>query len=81
MPNLRNGSPNSPKNLKGELTMKEKFAKLIDVKSFVTLGLTICLMGLLFSGVEPSKEVLALFCTSYGSIVTYFFTRKDGDGK
>lgn len=58
--------------------MKEKFAKLIDVKSFVTLGLTICLMGLLFSGVEPSKEVLALFCTSYGAIITYFFTRKDG---
>lgn len=61
--------------------MKDKIAKLVDVKSLVTLGLTACLMGLLFSGAEPAKEVLALFCTSYGAIVTYFFTRKDGEGK
>ena len=23
-------------------------------------------------------EVLGLFCTSYGAIITYFFTRKEG---
>ncbi len=60
------------------MNMKEKLAKLVDVKSIVTLGLTVCMAGLLFSGVEPSKEVLALFCTSYGAIITYFFTRKEG---
>ena len=58
--------------------MKEKLAKLVDVKSIVTLGLTACMAGLLFGAVEPSKEVLALFCTSYGAIITYFFTRKEG---
>lgn len=58
--------------------MKEKFAKLIEVKSIVTLCMTACLAGLLFAPIEPSKEVLALFCTSFGSVVTYFFTRKEG---
>lgn len=60
--------------------MKEKIAKLIDVKSFVTLAMTAGLLALLFCPVEPPKEILALFCTSYGSIMTYYYTRKD-DGK
>lgn len=61
--------------------MKEKLAKLIDVKSMVTLLMTVALVVLLFSGVEPQKELLALYCTSYGSIMTYYYTRKDGDGQ
>lgn len=59
--------------------MKNRLDKLLSVKSLVTLVLTVCMVGLLFSGVEPSKEVLALYCTSYGAIMTYFFTRKDGN--
>lgn len=59
--------------------MKEKFAKLIDVKSIVTLAMTAALVALLFTEIEPAKELLALYCTSYGSVITYFFTRK-GDG-
>lgn len=58
--------------------MKNRLDKLLSVKSIVTLVLTACMVGLLFSGAEPSKEVLALYCTSYGAITTYFFTRKDG---
>lgn len=58
--------------------MKERFDKLLSVKSLVTLAMTGCMAGLLFGGVEPAKEVLALFCTSYGAIITYFFTRKEG---
>lgn len=58
--------------------MKEKFAKLIDVKSIVTLCMTGCMAGLLFGPFNPSKEALALFCTSYGAVVTYFFNRKEG---
>lgn len=57
--------------------MKENFAKLINLKSIVTLLMTCAMIALLFAPVEPQKEVLALFCTSYGSIVTYFFTRKE----
>ena len=56
--------------------MKERIAKLIDLKSIVTLIMTIALVILLFTDKQPAKEVLALYCTSYGAIVTYFFTRK-----
>ena len=58
--------------------MREKLAKLIDVKSIVTLGLSVCMAMLLFGGFQPPQEALALFCTSYGAIITYFFTRKEG---
>lgn len=58
--------------------MKEKLTKLIDVKSIVTLGLTACMAALLFGGFQPPQEALALFCTSYGAIIAYFFTRKEG---
>jgi hypothetical protein len=57
--------------------MKEKFAKLIDVKSIVTLTMTGIMAALLLGRFEPPKETLALFSTSYGAIITYFFTKKD----
>ena len=56
--------------------MKEKIAKLIDVKSIVTLLMTIALVVLLFTNVEINKELLMLFSTSYGAVITYFFTKK-----
>lgn len=56
--------------------MKEKFAKLIDVKSIVTLLMTIALVVLMFVNVEINKELLMLFSTSYGAVITYFFTKK-----
>lgn len=56
--------------------MKDKLSKLIDVKSIVTLVMTIALVVLLFCGIEPSKELLSLYCTTYGAVITYFFTRK-----
>ena len=60
--------------------MKEKFAKLIDVKSIVTIAMTGALIALLFLENEPPKELLMLFSTSYGAVVTYFFTKpKKGD--
>lgn len=61
--------------------MKEKLAKLIDLKSIVTLIMTIALVVLLFAEKEPSREVLTLYCTSYGAITTYFFTKKSTDDK
>lgn len=57
--------------------MREQIAKLVDLKSIVTLLMTVALIVMLFYPNEPSKEVLALYCTSYGAIITYFFTRKD----
>ena len=63
----------------GELGRKvtDRIARLFDVKSLVTLTLTGAMVGILFGGVEVRQEALALFCTSYGAIITYFFTRKE----
>ena len=60
------------------MNIKDKIAKLIDVKSIVTITLTAAMVGLLFGGFNVDKELLVLFRTSYGAIITYFFTRKDG---
>jgi len=62
--------------MKGESDMKEKFAKLIDVKSIVTLAMTAVMAALLLGQFEPEPELLALFSTAYGAVITYFFTRK-----
>lgn len=56
----------------------ERILRLFEVKSLVTLFLTVCMAYLLFGGVNPPQEGLALYCTSYGAIITYFFTRKEG---
>lgn len=49
---------------------------LTDVKSFVTVVMTLGLIALLFvPNLNPPTEIVALYCTSYGSITTYFFTR------
>ncbi|MCI8637270.1 MAG: hypothetical protein HFJ36_05500 [Clostridia bacterium] len=51
-----------------------------DVKSFVTVVMTIGLVLLLFiPNLNPPTEIIALYCTSYGSIMTYFFTRKNDE--
>ena len=62
--------------MKGEINVKEKFAKLIDVKSIVTLAMTAVMAALLLGQFEPEPELLALFSTAYGAVITYFFTRK-----
>ncbi len=56
--------------------MKEKFSKLIDVKSLVTLTMTAIMGSLLLGQFKPPSEMLALFSTAYGSVITYFFTHK-----
>nr|DAM66251.1 MAG TPA: hypothetical protein [Caudoviricetes sp.] len=43
----------------------------------MTMGL---IAMLLIPGINPPKEVLALYCTSYGAIITYFFTKKKEGG-
>ena len=49
---------------------------LIDVKSIVTLAMTGAMIALLFAPVNPNAEALSLFCTAYGAIITYFFTKR-----
>lgn len=47
-----------------------------DLKSFVTVVMTLAMVILLFLPYEVNKEVLMLFSTSYGAVMTYFFNRK-----
>lgn len=49
-----------------------------DLKSFVTVIMTLAMVVLLFLPYEVNKEVLMLFSTSYGAVMTYFFNRKKG---
>ncbi len=58
--------------------MKERLSRLIEVKSVVTLTLTVAMIGVLFANRPVPSEGLALFSASYGAIITYFFTRKEG---
>lgn len=59
--------------------MKEvgkQIAKLIDLKSITTLLMTGTMIALMFYPKEINKELLMLFSTSYGSIMTYYYNRK-----
>lgn len=55
----------------------ERICRLIEVKSLVTLALTFGMLMLLLGPVTPAPEVLSLFSMVFGSVTTYFFTRKD----
>lgn len=59
--------------------MKERFAKLIDLKSIVTLLMTVAMVLLLTGAFNPPDAVFALFSTTYGAIITYFFMKKSND--
>jgi hypothetical protein len=52
-------------------------AALIKVKSFVTLAYTYGLIMLLSGKWIPSETVLALFSTSIGATMAYYFGKKD----
>jgi len=62
--------------------MKEAFeallknvAELFKVKSLVTLSLTAVLIVMLCGVFTPAQEFVTLYCTAYGAIITYFFTK------
>jgi hypothetical protein len=57
--------------------MKEKISKLFEVKSIVTILMTVCMILLLTGVFNPPDYIFALFSTTYGSVITYFFTRKN----
>lgn len=58
----------------------KQLLKLLDVKSLVTLAMTGAMIALLFAPVNVNQDVVALFCTAYGAIITYFFTKKTDSG-
>ncbi|MDO5568911.1 MAG: hypothetical protein Q4G04_02205 [bacterium] len=50
-----------------------------DVKSIVIIILTLAIMIVTVFEIQVNKELLMVICTSYGSIITYLFTKKDID--
>lgn len=61
--------------------MKEKLAKLIDLKSIVTLLMNIAMVIMLFYPHEIDKEILMIFSTAYGSVMAFYFTRSKKEGE
>ena len=56
--------------------MKEKLAKLIDVKSIITILLVATLVYVIVSGKNINSDTFLLFSNCTTMIITYFFTKK-----
>ena len=60
--------------------MKDKLAKLIDLKSIITIILVITLVFLVvysaITGKELTSEIFLLFSNIITMVITYFFTKK-----
>ena len=61
--------------------MKNKLLKLLEVKSIVTILMTLSMVLLLSGAFNPPDYIFALYSTTYGAVITYFFTRKTGEEK
>jgi len=57
--------------------MLDKIAKLIDVKSIVTLSVIATLVYIVVSGRTIDENIFLLFSNVATMIVTYFFTKKE----
>ena len=56
---------------------KKKLANLIDLKSIITLVLTITLSVIIFAGIEiPDESIKTLLVSVVSSVFTYYFTKK-----
>lgn len=60
--------------------MKDKLAKLIDLKSIITILLVITLIFLVtysaITGKDLTSDIFLLFSNIITMVVTYFFTKK-----
>ncbi len=56
--------------------MKERIAKLIDLKSIITLTLIVTLEILIIRGTNLDNDLFLLFSNILTMVVTYFFTKK-----
>ena len=60
--------------MKDELTVR--LGKLLAVRSIVTLMMTVGMLLLLSGVFNPPDTIMTLYSTSYGAIITYFFTKQ-----
>ena len=57
--------------------MLDKFSKLVDVKSIVTLALVATMVYVVISGKAIDEKTFLLFSNATTMIITYFFTKKN----
>jgi len=56
---------------------KEKLAKLIDVKSIITILVVSTLVYVVVSGRAINNDIFLLFSNCATMVITYFFTKKE----
>lgn len=59
--------------------IKEKLAKLIDVKSIMTLSMTFTFLYIVIcavNGAEINPTILGLFGTNFGIVIGFYFAKK-----
>lgn len=54
----------------------DRICRLLEVKSLVTIAMTAAMVYMLVCNKTVQPELLALYSSSYGAVITYFFTRK-----
>lgn len=59
------------------MKIKDKIAKLIDLKSIITVIMVIALVKFMSTDMILDSDLKTLFCTSFGSVITYYFTHKE----
>ena len=55
----------------------DNIADLFKVKTIMTLAMTFGMIMLLSGKWTPAQEIIALFSASFGSVIKYFFTKKE----
>lgn len=61
--------------------MLKRLAKLIDVKSLITMGLVLTLIVVTLFGKPVEEKVFNLFSNVLTMVMTYFFTKKSNNSK
>ena len=58
--------------------IKERLAKLIDVKSIVTITLVVTLVTIILAQLEIKDNIFQLFSSAVMLVLGFFFGKKDG---
>lgn len=60
--------------------MKERIAKLIDVKSIVTITLVVTLVIIILARLDIQDNIFQLFSSAVMLVLGFFFGKKDNAG-
>lgn len=60
--------------------MKERIAKLIDVKSIVTITLVVTLVIIILARLDIQDNIFQLFSSAVMLVLGFFFGKKDSSG-